>query len=437
MFKKIQEMVEWTFLSNVFSVQSDCPHREKFGYGGDLVTTAEAYIYNYNMANFYEKTVRDFTDAARSNGGMTECAPYNGIQARGLGGGTGPVGWQLAHPFLQAKLYQFYGDKRIIEEQYAVTKRLIDFLHDQAGDELISIGISDHSSIAKKPEALTSAAFYYHHVELLSQFAQLLGREADSEKYSELAAEIQKKFIRKFLDTETGYYDTGTQACQVFPLYYDLVPDVHREAVINVLTYDILQKQKGHLTTGIFGTKMLFDVMRLIDNEEIAYKVANQKSFPGWGYMLENGATTLWENWRYSDNVYSHNHPMFGSISEWFYRSLVGINPAPDASGFDRIIISPAVIEDLEWVKGSYRSIRGEITSHWSKQNGDLRLNLSIPANTTATVFLPAVNIDRIFEGGVSVAGIEDISVQARGERGFAIEIGSGGYSFRSVGYRE
>ena len=166
LFNQIQDVVDWTFLSNVFSVQSDCPGREKQGYGADIVTSAEAFIYNYDMANFYRKTVNDFINDVRPNGGMPECAPYNGIDTKGFGEGSGPIGWQLAFPFVQKLLYTFYGDVKIIEESYGYTKDMVDFLKSKSVDNLIYHGISDHVSLDPKPEALTSGALYYHNVKL-------------------------------------------------------------------------------------------------------------------------------------------------------------------------------------------------------------------------------------------------------------------------------
>ena len=191
MFNELQEVIDWTFKSNIFSIESDCPQREKFGYGGDMVAAGESFMFNYGMANFYEKTVRDFADDQLGNGGMPECAPDNGIASSGLGGGSGPIGWQLAHPFLQERLYRFYGDRRIVEEQYEPTKRLAAFLQTVAPDYIIRRGISDHASIDPKPVTLTSTAFYYHIASLAAEFAEILGHEDDAAGYSALAGNIR------------------------------------------------------------------------------------------------------------------------------------------------------------------------------------------------------------------------------------------------------
>ncbi|MBD0289024.1 MAG: family 78 glycoside hydrolase catalytic domain, partial [Flavisolibacter sp.] len=311
MFNRLQEAIKWTFLSNVFSVQSDCPGREKMGYGADIVVTSEAFLYNFNMANFYRKTVHDYANEQQPDGGITEIAPYTGIADRGYGGESGPLGWQLVFPYLQKMLYDFYGDKRIIEQNYAGIQRQMDFLRSKEINGLFHWDISDHEALDPKPEAFTAAAFYYHHALLAAQFAGILDKKDDSLKYVAWSKRIKDAIVRKYWIPNTGRFDNATQSAQLFALWYHLASDTSRAMQ---MYRDELARHKGHLSTGIFSTKMLFDVMREKDQNEIAYEVANQRTFPGWGYMLEKSATTLWETWAYPENAPSQNHPMFGSI---------------------------------------------------------------------------------------------------------------------------
>ncbi len=221
---RIQRMVLWTELSNLFSVESDCPHREKFGYGGDIVAAGEMAIFNFNMASFYAKAAQDLTDAVRPNGGFTETSPSVGLDSDGLGGGAGPIGWGTAQPFLLWQLYQHYGDRRLLEENYEPAKRWIAFLRSRAKDGILDNGISDHESLAPKPRALTGTGFYYLNVKLFAHIARALGRESDEAEAEALADTIKAAFNRKFLQPGTGRYDTGTQACQAFALYLGLAP---------------------------------------------------------------------------------------------------------------------------------------------------------------------------------------------------------------------
>lgn len=427
MFNQLNEVIQWTFLSNIFSVQSDCPGREKMGYGADIVVTSEAFLYNFGMAQFYRKTVQDFANDQRPDGGITEIAPHTGIADRGYGGGSGPLGWQLAFTFLQKKLYEFYGDKQIIEEQYPAVVKQLDFLQAKAIDGTFYWDISDHESIDPKPEAFTAASFYFHHAVLAADFAGILNKKEDSIKYATLAQQIKATILRKYFIPNTGRFDNATQAAQIFALWYHFSPE--REKSFAVLQ-DEIKRHNGHLSTGIFATKMLFDVARETGQNDAAYSIANKRDFPGWGFMLSKGATTLWETWAYPDNAPSQNHPMFGSISEWFYRSLLGINAA--APGFEKIRIKPQPAGDLLWAKGSYNSVRGTIVSDWKKEKSSFELRVSIPANTTAEVWIPATENSTITESGKVISADKSIRL-LRYEKGYAvIAIGSGAYEFHS-----
>ena len=418
-FNQLHGVIQWTFLSNVLSVQSDCPGREKMGYGGDMVATANSFIYNYNMANFYSKAVKDFANEQQPDGGITEIAPFTGIADRGYGGDSGPLGWELAFAFMQKQLYDFYADKRIIENNYEAFKRQLTFLQSKAVDNLFYWDISDHEALDPKPEALTASAFYYHHALLGAEFATILGKTTDSAKYTKLAQNIKDAIVSKFLVPNTGRFDNGTQSAQLFALWYQLSPEKNNS--IKVLM-DELNRHSWHLSTGIFSTKMFFDVLRQNDMNETAFKIANQRDFPGWGNMMASGATTLWEAWSEPGTGYSANHPMFGSIEEWFYRTLLGINPA--APGFEQIIIKPQPAGDISWAKGHYQSIRGEILVEWKKESNGFNLKLSVPANTRAKIYMPARENSAVTENG------NPVKVVAY-ENGYAlIETGSGEYNF-------
>ena len=424
MFNQLNKVIQWTFLSNIFSVQSDCPGREKMGYGGDMVATAPAFIYNYDMANFYRKTVNDFANDQQPDGGITEIAPYTGIADRGYGGSSGPLGWQLAFPYLQRQVYDFYGDKRIIEQHYDAFKKQMDFLQSKAIYGLFHWDISDHEALDPRPEAFTAAVFYYHHALLAKEFASILGKKDDSVKYAKLSVSIKNAILRKYLVPATGRFDNGTQSAQLFALWHQLSPE--NDKSLQVLL-DEFSRHKNHVSTGIFATQMLFDVLRWHEQNELAYTIANQRDYPGWGFMLAGGATTLWETWKYPDNAPSQNHPMFGSVSEWFYRSLLGINPA--APGFEKIVIKPQPAGDLTWAKGTYRSVKGLIRSDWKKAQNQLELRVSIPPNTTAEVWIKSKQDGSISEGGKAL----DPSLQVRYTNGYAVvSIGSGEYNFVS-----
>ena len=420
----IQKMCDATFLSNIFSVQSDCPHRERFGYGGDLAVTSEAFMMNYNMSTFYAKVVGDWKDNALPNGMFTDTAPFVGIQYCG-------VAWAMAHPLLQYQLYQYYGDRRLIEEQYAASKKWLDLVAQQNPSLIIQDGLSDHEALVSAPAPEMVTPLFAQSARLVSKLAAILGYESDSRKYNALSEEIIRKYNARFLDTATGKVGQGTQANQSFALALDIVPAAQRSIVLDRLINDVQGSSAGHLSTGIFGTKFMLDTLSQTGNSKIAYNIVNQKSFPGWRWMLENGATTLWEHWEGSENTYSHNHPMFGSVSGWFYHWLGGIRPAPDAIGFDKIIIQPQTVPDISEVQCSYRSIRGEIISNWKRNADGIEFEIELPVGISARVVLPASAPDRITESGMPLAKSRGVKQIGTEKGNLSCQIVSGHYRFR------
>ncbi len=429
LYNQIQDVTLRTFLSNLFSVQSDCPHREKFGYGGDIVASSEAFLLNFDMAQFYTKAVEDLADAVRPNGGFTETAPFVGIDDAGFGEGSGPIGWGTAHPMLLRQLYQYYGERRLIEHQYARVKAWVDLIEANAPDHIYVGGISDHESLAEKPE-LSGAAFYAYNVALAREFAALLGNADDAARFEALGERIAEAFNARYLEPETGRYGAGTQASQAFALYMNLAPEPVRANALEVLVNDITAHD-GHLSTGIFGTKYMLEVLSAMGRHDVACAITSARTFPGWGYMLDNGATTLWEHWEGSDNTFSNNHPMFGSVSEWFYKHVAGIRPAPDAVGCDRVIIAPGPPQPgLDWAEASYDSVRGTIRAAWRVDGGRLHLAVTVPVGVTARVLLPVDARAEVLESGVpanQAAGVAPASGDARCP---AFDVASGAYRF-------
>ena len=422
MFNAIQTMCQWTFLSNIFSVQSDCPHRERFGYGGDLINTNEAYIYNYDMANFYAKAVTDWDDSKLENGMLTDTAPSVGIQYCG-------VGWAMPHPHTQLKLYQYYGDKRIIEQQYQTSKQWLDLVAKNNPTHIINKGLSDHESLTEKPPAPMVTPLYYQSAKMLAKMAGILGYEKDQIEYESLSEKIKNAYNETFFDANSGQCDPGTQSSQSFALGLDILPKENRAVALQYLLDDIRQHET-HLTTGIFGTRYMLNLLPMEGYGQTAYDIVNQRTFPGWGYMLDNGATTLWEHWAYDENTFSHNHPMFGSVSQYFYGWLGGIQPHPDAVGFDRILIKPQVPKGLEWVHCTYESVRGTIRSHWRKTEDSIRMDIEIPANAVATVYLPCRDPENIKESNCPVDQVSGVRFE-RYENGTVVyTVESGKYHF-------
>lgn len=418
----IQAMCRRTFLSNILSVQSDCPHRERLGYGGDIVATSEAFMSNFDMSGFYQKAVRDWADSALPDGMFTDTAPFIGIQYCG-------VVWAMAHPLLVDQLHRYYGDRRIGKEQYAAAKRWLSVVEKRYPSGIVTDGLSDHEGLASAPSDVLVTPMYFTSANLLADQASRLGNKLDEARFRKLATHIRAAYCAKFVDPVTGKVGPGTQTSQSIALWTGIVPEASRPNVLDVLVKDI-ERRGNHLTTGILGTKMMLEELSRAGRVDLAYAIATQTDFPSWGWMLKNGATTLWEHWEYSDNTFSHNHPMFGSVSEWLTQWLGGIQPAHDAEGFNRIVISPKLPAGLEWVNSSQETVRGTIVSNWKRLGAQLKFEITVPVNTRARVTLPALSSTFVTEGTTPLVRARGVSGVVATPDGMEFSIGSGSYVF-------
>lgn len=430
LLNRIQAACRASFASNLMGVQTDCPGRERFAYGDDIACACEAHLFNYGMATFYAKTVRDFADAARPNGALTLLAPWTGhsiggfdpgggsfadVHRNGANAGSGPLSGVLAHSLLIQKAYQFYGDRRLVEEQYEVARNSLEFIRTHTKHPVIQVGLGDWSSVVPTETSILDTALYYQHARIVAQLARILDRNDDADRFEALAKQIKAAFVREFIEVDATNVGLTTQAALACGLYHGLVPTKRRPAIALLLVDDVMVKHHGHLTTGIFGTKYLLNALTAAHRPDVAYEVINQTTYPGWGYMLETGATTLWEVWEYSDDIYSHNHSMFGTVSAWFYTALGGIQPAADAIGFNKIVLKPSPVAGLEYADTSYRSVRGSIVSNWRIKDDMFCWNVLIPPSASAVIYIPREFAEHVQESGHDAeraVGVELIGFQ-------------------------
>ena len=409
LLNQIQKVTRNTFLTNVVSVQSDCPHRERFAYGGDIVATSDAFLMNFDMAGFYAKTVRDWTDAALPDGRLTDTAPFVGVDYCG-------VGWAMVHPLLLEQLHQHYGADRLVEANLPAAIRWLDAEANRRKEGLVVTGLGDHEALGGKAAgpALTTPMFI-DSAHRIARLAQAIGWDDDATQALSYANESSAAWRKAFLDPETGIIADGRQSTQTFALGFGDTAPRTQELIFDRLVDNLTAPDDGpRLTTGIYGTRILLEQLSKRGRADLAYALATRKTFPSWGWMLANDATTLWENWEGSEGNFSNNHPMFGSVSAWFFRWLAGIQAAEDAIGFDRIAIRPQVVSDLEWVKCSHESIRGTIVSNWSSNSTGTEHEIVIPPNTIAIIELPAAQGATVTEGGKAINQVEGIKVLPR-----------------------
>jgi alpha-L-rhamnosidase len=336
----------------------------------------------------------------------------------------------MAHPLLVMQLYRYYGNERLVAEQYEAAKKWLLLVASQNNDGIIKNGLSDHEGLVPAPAPPMVTPLFYQSARLLADMARLLNRADDVKQFEALAEKSRAAYQEKFVDPATGKAGPGTQASQSFALYSGLVPEQLRPKALDVLIDNIRGERKGHLSTGIMGTKFMLDVLSREGHADVAYGIVSQRDFPGWGWMLENGATTLWEHWAFSDNTFSHSHQMFGSISQWFINWLGGIQPAPDAAGCDRVVIRPRFVDGIDSVRCSYKSVRGTIASSWRRDGGRVKLVLDIPVNVVAELSLVSGAEGDVVESGKPLSKADGVVLLQSKPGSVACGLGSGHYVF-------
>jgi alpha-L-rhamnosidase len=273
-------------------------------------------------------------------------------------------------------------------------------------------------------------AVYYHHADIMRQIATLLGKPDDAGKYAVLAEAICQSFQQQFFDPATGLYAKDSQTAQALPLCFGMVPKGERPLAEQQLLNNIRDTRKDHVSSGIVGTLYLFYTLMALDRNDVAYAMAVQEDYPGWGNMVRNGATTVWEQWNGTSSL---NHPALGAADVWFYQALTGIRPDLGGPGFEKVIVKPAVVGDLTWAKASYKSMYGTIRSDWKREGQSLLLHVAIPANTTAAVYVPAGNVGMVMESGqpaINAVGVNRIVMEGNYA---VIDVDSGDYTFSAT----
>jgi alpha-L-rhamnosidase len=338
-------------------------------------------------------------------------------------------------------MYQYYGDTRVLEEHYDGLKKYVEFLRSTAENGVLKWShYGDWVAIEKCPGALTSTFYYYYDARILADAARVLGKTADAALYDKLAAEVRAAFNREFYDPKSGNYGDGSQAANTFALFLDL-PTEKQGGAWGRLFDDIVYKHDSHLTTGIFGTKYVMELLTRNGASDLAYDIAVKTDFPSWGYMIANGATTLWELWnkREGPSMNSHNHPMFGSVGSWLYKALAGINLAPASTGFEKVLIEPQMVRDLTHVSGSTVTVRGEVACAWSRTERTVRVEVTVPAGSEAEIVIPKLGIRdvKLTEGGLTVwldgkyhAGAPGVVEAVDKDGALRVKTGGGRYTF-------
>lgn len=381
LLNKIWEATNQSYRGNLHSIPTDCPQREKNGWTADAHAAIDLALLNFNGITFYEKWMNDFIDNQRPNGNISGIIPSD---TWGYGDFPGPV-WDAALFIIPNALYNYYGETRCIEQLYPTMERYLNYLKPLEKDGYLTFGLGDWLTYkAETPNEYTSTLFYYQDYKLMAQFASLLGKDATP--YREKAETLKNLINKKFFHPESGIYANGTQTAQAIALYMDIVPKDKKELVAEQL-HKTVATNNYFLNFGLLGSKTVPAMLTKYGYVEDAYKMVTKTEAPSWGYWVETkGYSTLAETWLLSPEFRdaSLNHVFMGDVSAWMYNYLAGINY--NSPGFERIIIRPHFVKELNWVKGSYRSIKGLIASEWKRENDKIKLTVTIPANTMATI---------------------------------------------------
>lgn len=436
MVMRIHECTVTSQRANIQGLPLDCPQRdERLGWLGDAHISAEEAIHNLDMAALYTKFLRDARANQDERGRISMIVPRPGVEE--------DLPWTAAYFLIAWYVYLYYGDTRVFEEHREAMERYLDYLATQAtGNIQKPAWWGDHLAWHEKWEAASgkprsiSTLFWYVDVLLFSRMNALLGRMEDAEKYRALAADIAEAYNAEYLHTDVPTYDDDTETALALPLFWKLAPpDLELALVDRLLTR--LRQHGNHVTTGMIGTKYLVDALAAAGRDDVVWMLVNQKGFPGWHYLLRDDMTSMVEHWGRGDG--SYNHPALGSVDAWFYQGLAGIRVDETRPGYKHVTIRPFVPDALvSHVEAEVETIRGTIRSAWRCDGDSVRFDITVPANTTATVVLPCAG--RVSESGTvlfdrqvrgQVDGVTDVHA---GNGTVVMEVAAGTYKFECGG---
>jgi hypothetical protein len=448
LLNRIYHLVTWTYQNlSLGGYVVDCPTRERLGYGGDAGTSLETALFNFDTGGLYNRWAANWRDAQDPQSGDL---PYTAPNYPDQGGG-GPM-WSDFVVTMPWQVYLNYGDKGILETNYPMIQKWLAFADSKTQDHILepynSVGMrlpewnylgdwvtpeqerqSSGNDPSRDPVAarFINNAHYLYTLQLAAKIAAILDKPADAAMYSERASTLRRTLHERYFVAPNSYA-TGQQPYLALALLLGIAPPELRAAVAKNLENTIRVKNGGHFDSGMHGTYFLLKELMQDDRNDLIYQMASKKDFPGWGYMLEQGATTSWESW----SGESHIHDTLISIGAWFVEGIGGIQVDEKSPGFRHFFLKPALVDGLTFARTRYRSLPGTIVSDWRIENGTLHMDAVVPPGSSATLYLPASAPESVTEGGRPAA--QSAGVRASGaEKGRAVfELTSGSYHFVS-----
>ncbi len=449
---RLQHNIQWGQRGNFLDVPTDCPQRdERLGWTGDAEVFSRTAAYNFNVNRFFAKWLKDVAADQYPNGAIPFVIPD--VLRRPGEGGTGAAGWSDAGIIIPYNMYVVYGDKKVLEDQYSSMKAYLNYMQSSAKNDLWNTGfqfgdwlsyrVDDSKGMIGMKSAVTdnylvAQCFYAYNAELMRKTANVLQKPDEAKEYAGLLQRVRQAFQKEYM-TASGRLVSETQTAYVLALQFDLLPEAVRPEAADRLAANIAS-YNYHLTTGFLGTPFLAAVLTRFGKTDVAYKLLLQDTYPSWLYPIKaHGATTIWERWdsMKADSTFqdpgmtSFNHYAYGAIGDWMYRTIAGIDSREaEGAGYKSIIIKPRPGGDLTYAAGSLQTGYGWLSSAWKKENEQLILDVEIPANTSATIYLPATNSEKITDGGKSLASLPDAKIIGQQDGCVMIETGSGKYHF-------
>jgi len=437
LYNRIHKMVRWTYRAlNLGGQTVDCPHRERVGYG-DGQTIMDLGCYNFDASTLYTKWSENWWDEQKEDGFVPFVAPT----PHNTGGGPAWGAMSIVVPW---KTYLFYNDKKLLETGYPTMKKYTEYLGAHSIDGVLQDmfpgeqwhnlgdwvppgrGMDKSEWVDDNSRRFFNNCYRAYLLQIMMKVGTILDKTEDVKVFGQELEIARHAIHEKWFNPQDSTYANGEQPYLIFPLKTGITPVELTDAVFEKYVHTMMVKDKGHLNTGMIGTQITFDYLLENNRNDLIDIMVNQKTYPGWGYMVEKGATTAWEQW---NGFYSQIHSCFPYIGGWFYRGLAGIQWDTENPGFKNIILRPALVESVSWVKCSYSSSYGEIVSNWKIEANEFEWEVTIPPNSTATVYLPGNNIK---EGGMPIEVATGLTFIKNEEGHSVYKLESGNYNFES-----
>ena len=439
---QLQHNIVWGQRGNFLSVPTDCPQRdERLGWTGDAQVFASTAAYNYDVRSFLRKWLRDLRDGQLSDGGVPHVAPdVLTPQSFAMGGdgraAVGAAGWGDAIAIVPWEVLRAYGDRRIAAESLGAVNSWLRYLETNSTDLVRPAeGFADWLAPTPTPKDLVATAFFAYAAQVATALANELDRADDAARWEKLYARVRTAFRERYV-RGGGRVVSGTQTSYVLALHFGLL-DPEEEPLAARRLVEEIASRNWHLATGFLGTPYLLPVLSRFGYEEVAFRLLTQDTFPSWLYPVVHGdATTMWERWdSWSDSrgfqdpgMTSFNHYAYGAVGEWMYQTLGGI--APGSPGYRHVVVRPRVGGALTWARASLETAYGQVATHWRVADGVFALDVTVPVNVTAEVWLPATDVASLTEGGRAVGDVDGVTVARSEGNEVVVRIGSGTYAF-------